>query len=333
MSEAHPRDVYDYEGGQVAEQAFADAMARGRLHHAWLLAGPEGVGKATFAYRAARRLLGAAPQPDRGLLGASPDDPVSRLVAGRAHPDLLVLQRDAEDGKTRKQIPVEEARGLPEFFAKTPALAAWRVAIVDAADDLNTGGANALLKTLEEPPPRGIILLVANRPAGLLPTIRSRCRLLRFEAPPVERTAEWLARRTGVDAADAQRLSAMARGAPGRALRLAEVGAIAVDERARALIAGLPATDPAEVQALTDGFRGAEGAERFALTIERMAERIRDLASERALNGEGVGLDRWAEAFEYVSNLPRQVEAVNLDRADAFHAALARLRIAAAASC
>lgn len=331
MSEAHPRDVYDLEGGQVAEQAFAEAMARGRLHHAWLLAGPEGVGKATFAYRAARRLLGSAAQPERGLLGASPEDPVSRLVASRSHPDLLVLQRHAEDGKARKQIPVEEARGLPEFFAKTPALAAWRVAIVDAADDLNTGGANALLKTLEEPPPRGIILLVVNRPAGLLPTIRSRCRLLRFEAPPVEQTADWLARRAGIDAADAQRLSVMARGAPGRALRLAEVGAIAVDERARALIAGLPGTDPAEIQALTDGFRGAEGAERFALTIERLAERIRDLASERALNGEGAGLDRWAEAFEYVSNLPRQVEAVNLDRGDAFHAALARMKIAAAA--
>ena len=333
MSDAlpHPRDVYDYDGGETAEQAFGEAMARGRLHHAWLLAGPEGVGKATFAYRATRRLLGAAAAPKFGALGAAADDPVSRLVAGRSHPDLLVLQRDSEDGKARKQIPVEEARGLPEFFAKTPALAAWRVAIVDTADDLNPSGANALLKTLEEPPPRGIILLVASRPAALLPTIRSRCRLLRFDAPAEDRTAAWLARRAGIGETEAARLSAMARGAPGRAWRLAATDAIAADERARALIASLPSPDPAEVLALTDGFRGAEGAERFALLIERLAERIRDMASARALNGEGAGLDRWAEAFEFVSNLPRQVEAVNLDRADAFQAALARMRIAAAA--
>jgi DNA polymerase-3 subunit delta' len=330
MSEAlpHPRETFEFEGGGAAEQAFLDAMARGRLHHAWLITGPPGAGKATFAYRAARRLLGAAPDASCGLLGASPDDAVCRLMSSRAHPDLLVLQRDPEDGKNRKQIPVEEARELPEFFSKTPALAPWRVAIVDAADDLNPSGANAVLKTLEEPPARGIILLVADRPGALLPTIRSRCRTLKLAPPPAEETAAWLATRTGLNEEDALRLARMARGAPGGAWRLAGAGALAADDAARDLLASVPRPDPAAMFLLADSFRGAEGAERFNILFDRLAERVRAMASARVLAGEGEGLEGWLEAYETLSELPRQVEAVNLDRADAFYTALARLTAA-----
>jgi DNA polymerase-3 subunit delta' len=331
MDLPHPRDTFELMGGEDPEQALLTAMSRGRLHHAWLISGPEGVGKATLAYRAARRLLGARPSPAHGPLGAAPDDPVSRLVAGRAHPDLLVLQREAEDAKPRKQIPVEEARELPEFFAKTPAMAAWRVAIVDAADDLNSSGANALLKILEEPPERGIILLACHRPGALIATIRSRCRLLRFNPPAVERTAPWLVERSGVGAGEAALLAAMAGGAPGRAWRLASAGALEADAAAVALLAALPNTEPAAVLALADGFRGAQGAERFALVLDRLAKRVHAMASARALAGETAGLDRWAEAFELLAGLPGQVEAVNLDRGDAFFTALARLKAVAAA--
>src|SRR5277367_4970077 len=115
---AHPRDVFGFDHGESAERAFLEALERGRLHHAWLLVGPEGVGKATFAYRAARRLLGARPEPAFGPLGADPEDPVFRQVAGRAHPDLTVLEREVAggEGKARKSIPVDEARALPGFF-------------------------------------------------------------------------------------------------------------------------------------------------------------------------------------------------------------------------
>ncbi|HEY1560757.1 MAG TPA: DNA polymerase III subunit delta' [Caulobacteraceae bacterium] len=323
----HPRETFDFVGGEQAERAFADALSRGRVHHAWLLAGPEGVGKATFAYRVARRLLGATPSAVHGLMGSAPDDRVSRLVASRAHPDLLVLQRDPEDGKNRKQIPVEEARGLPEFFAKTPALAAWRVAIVDTADDLNASGANALLKILEEPPPCGIILLASATPAALLPTIRSRCRLLRIDPPQAAQITGWLSKRTGLPETESARFSDMAKGAPGRAWRFALSGATGADDAARSLIESLPKPDPAAVLAITDSFRGAEGAGRFALVIERIAEHVRTIAADKAMAGQGA--ERWAEAYDFVSSLPVQVEAVNLDRADAFHAALARLKQAA----
>src|SRR5258707_9622733 len=156
----HPRDVHDLIGHGAAERAFEDVRAGGRLHHAWLLTGPEGVGRATSAYRAARRLLGAPADPAHGLLGANPDHAVSRQVAARSHPDLFVLERLGEEGKVRKVIPVDEVRGLPEFFSKSPASAPHRVAIVDAADNLNDHGSNALLKILEEPPSRGVLLLV-----------------------------------------------------------------------------------------------------------------------------------------------------------------------------
>ena len=140
----HPRDVFTYRGGEAVETAFLDAIGRGRLHHAWLLVGPEGVGKATFAYRAARRLMGAAPDPAFGLLGSSPADPVSRQISARSHPDILALERVGDDGKVRKVIPVDDARKLPEFFSKAPAISPWRVAIVDSIDDMNPNAANAL---------------------------------------------------------------------------------------------------------------------------------------------------------------------------------------------
>ncbi|HET9160652.1 MAG TPA: DNA polymerase III subunit delta', partial [Caulobacteraceae bacterium] len=218
---SHPREVFDYRGGEAPDAAFLTALKRGRLHHAWLLTGPEGVGKATFAYRAARRLLGARPAPEFGLLGADPQDPVSRQVAARSHPDLLVLARETDDGKPRRNIPVDEARQLPEFFAKSPASAPYRVAIIDAADDLNANAANAVLKTLEEPPARGVLFLVSHAPGKLLPTIRSRCRRLVFPAWPIEEAAKFVAERAGVCATDAGRLAEMAGGSPGAALVLA----------------------------------------------------------------------------------------------------------------
>ena len=120
MSEDHPRDRFDLVPAAAAEVAFEDARSRGRLHHAWLLTGPEGVGKATFAYRAARRLLGAAPDPSRGVLGARPDDPVSRLISAQAHPDLLVLERMVEGGKVKRSILKLRSKRLRQAGCRSP---------------------------------------------------------------------------------------------------------------------------------------------------------------------------------------------------------------------
>lgn len=324
----HPRDVFDLVGQEAAEAAFEDARARGRLHHAWLISGPQGMGKATFAFRIARRLLGAAPDPRHGLLGAAPQDPVSRLVAQDAHPDLMVVDRTDSDGKVRREILVEEVRRLNEFFSKSPASAPYRVVIVDAADDLNRNAANALLKTLEEPPPRGVILLVCHAPGRLIRTIRSRCRTLKLALLPEAAVADFVARRTDADPEQALRLARMSGGAPGRALALASEGALEMDDAARALLQGLPELDRTLALSLTDRFRGGEGARSFALLTERLAARVHDLVLRRAEEGIG-GLDAWAEAWSTLDRLPREVEALNLDRAEALFTALADLRAAA----
>ena len=326
----HPREVFQLAGHQAEEIAFENARSRGRLHHAWLLTGTEGVGKATFAYRAARRLLGAPIDEGFGVLGTDPNHPVSRQIIARAHPDLLVLERVGEDGKLRKSIPVDEARKLSEFFSKSPASAPHRVAIIDAADDLNGNSANAVLKTLEEPPERGVLLLVAHSPGRLLATIRSRCRRLAFQPLGEAEVTRFVRERIEVDEEQALRVARMAGGAPGRALMLARAGAVAIDDIAKGLLAELPSVDSSAVMALTDRFKGVEGAIIFNLLFERLADRIHDLTIARASTGLS-GLDPWAAAWESLQRLPRDVEAVNLDRTDAFHAALSTLREAARA--
>ena len=326
MDIPHPRTVFEYAAGEPAERAFQGALDRGRLHHAWLLVGAEGVGKATFAYRAARRLLGASPAAGFGVLGSQPDDAICRQVIAQAHPDLTVLQRESVDGKARRGIPVDEARGLPDFFAKSPATAAYRVAIIDSADDLNANAANAVLKTLEEPPERGVLFLVSHAPGALLPTIRSRCRTLRFAPPPTEAAIAWVVDRAGVGEGDARRLLAMASGAPGRAWRLSAMGALAADDQARALLASLPTLDDKATSGLAESFRHPAGADKFNMFFNRLADNIYRTVVAAATTGEGRALDRWTEVWEYVVALPRSVEAVNLDRADAFLSVLGRLR-------
>ncbi len=330
MSEGHPRDSFRLDGMEAADQAVIDALARGRMHHAWLLNGPEGVGKASFAYRMARRLLGAAPDPVQGGLASRRDDPVSRQISARSHPDLMVLERATDDGKARKSIPVDEARALPAFFANSPASAPYRVAIIDAADDLNVNAANAVLKTLEEPPERGVLILVSHSPGRLLPTLRSRCRTLSIPAMEQGALAVHLEQQLGLGEREAVRLAAMSRGALGRALRLAQSGALAADDAARGLLTGLPKLDEAALLALADSFRGGDGAARFALVFERLADQIHEMAAADSLAGRAAGLDRWSQVWTDINRLAADTEALNLDRTDALWSAVAQLRAAAA---
>ncbi len=326
----HPRDTRHLLGHEAQEAAFVSALDSGRLHHAWLLTGPEGVGKASFAYMAARRLLGAPNDGAGGPLSSSQQSIPARLMAAKSHPDFMVLERMGEDGKPRKVIPVDEARQLPEFFSKSPAQAPYRVAIIDAADDLNVNAANAILKTLEEPPPRGVLFLVSHAPGRLLPTIRSRCRTLAFRIPDTD-TAESIVRdHSDLDGYDTARLVKMAGGSPGLALKMADLGVLKMDDTAHELLNHLKHPDPAPLLAMADSFRGAEGAERFQMLFERLSDRVRTMAVDQAMSGQGDDLDRWAEVWDVLERLPREAEALNLDRADSFWTAVRALRAAAA---
>ena len=177
----HPRETQVLFGQDEAELALLDNYRSGRMHHAWILGGPEGVGKATLAYRMARFVF-ANPEPSRvgeaGSLATPPDQPAARMVASQSHVDLVVLRRLwNEKSKTFfSNIRVDDVRDVVRFFGTTAGAGGWRIAIVDCAEDLATSGANALLKVLEEPPPKALFLIVSHQPARLLPTIRSRCR-------------------------------------------------------------------------------------------------------------------------------------------------------------
>ena len=329
----HPRETsLPMRAARRPEAAFLSALERGRLHHAWLLVGPEGVGKATFAYRAARRLLGAAADPALGLLGSAPDDPVCRQIIAGAHPDLLVLQRDTEDGKARKGISVDDARTLPAFFAKSPAASPYRVAIIDAADDLNPNAANAVLKTLEEPPERGVLFLVSHAPGGLLATLRSRCRRLRFDPPPSEASLTWVAAKAGVGEEDARRSAA-----PWPGARRAWHGAWRPPARwtwtrpRASILRALPEDRRRGHAGPGRGLSRAGGARRGS-TCSSTAWRTGSPpwpASGRAGLAGRAGRGPWTAGRRPGRcwwPWPRDVEAVNLDRADAFFTALCRLR-------
>jgi DNA polymerase-3 subunit delta' len=332
MAAEHPRDVFRLEHAETAERAWLEALDRGRMHHAWLLTGPEGVGKATFAYRAARRLLGARPDEAYGVLGSDPAHPVSRQVAARSHPDFMAIQRlDEEGGKPRKSIPVDEARRLPEFFAMSPATSPWRVAIIDAADDLNPNAANAVLKTLEEPPPRGVLFLVCHAPGRLLPTIRSRCRRLVFRPWPDDAVAAFVAERAELDGDSARRIAVMAKGSPGKALALAAAKALELDRAALELLRSLPQADETALLALSLELRGQEGMARLELLFERLAEHVRVMVEE-SIGREGASPPApWFDAWDKLAALPAEAEALNLDRQDVFWSAVAALREAARA--
>ncbi len=170
----HPRRRRTLYGHGAAEARLLGALRSGKLHHAWLLAGPRGIGKATLAYRFARFLLQFPDAGGRTSLQLAPEMPSARQVAAGAHPDLLVIERvyDAKNKRLKSEIAVDDARLAGNFFALTAGAGGWRIAIVDAADDLNSESSNALLKILEEPPPKSVFLLVSHRPGTLLRTIR-----------------------------------------------------------------------------------------------------------------------------------------------------------------
>src|SRR5215470_5545981 len=190
-----PRANADFIGHALAEQALLRAWQSNRLHHAWLMTGPRGVGKATLAFRFVRHVLSG---DERGLfadasdtLAVPPTAPIFRQVASGGHPDLLTIERgyDEKRDRYRTEIVVDDVRELGGFLHLKAAAGGWRVVVIDSVDDLNRNAANALLKILEEPPAQALLLLVSHAPGRLLPTIRSRCRRLTLgplDAPVME---------------------------------------------------------------------------------------------------------------------------------------------------
>jgi DNA polymerase-3 subunit delta' len=306
----HPRATHHFVGHELAEQALADALRSGRLHHAWLIAGPRGVGKATLAYRAARVALGARPYGPRPL-DVDPDDSVARRIAMGAHPDMFVLRRGLNDrGKPRQEITADEARQLGAFFQLKPAEGGYRVAIVDTVDDLNRNAANAILKTLEEPPPRCLLLLVCNAPGATLPTILSRCRRLALRPLSQEQAAE-AATLAGFDG---QAVAALARGSPGRAVALAGGDGAAIgDALGKAWDRATREGASALLSLIFE--HGADKPERRALLFSLLRDLIRDEAVGSLARSGPVEAARWAGLYAETLEIEQESDGLDMDGA------------------
>ena len=334
-----PRRRANLIGQDGAERTLIDAARSGRLAHAWLIAGPKGVGKATLAFRFARWLLAGAPVSLDGSMALDPADRAFRLAAAGSHPDLVTVERTAgEGGRVRGEIVVDDVRAAGAFLRLTPAMAGWRVVVVDAADDMNPNAANALLKVLEEPPARAVLLLVAHAPARLLPTLRSRCRRLDLR-PLSEAGVLAVLREIVADPEETRALASLADGSPGRALAFAEAGGLELYREIDALAGRLPALDLEAVHDLAERWtrRGAEETWRTGLDLLRTWLERAVLATvgdaqrpeDARLPRHPRGLDGWVEVWEKVGRLTRQADSLRLDRKFVVIAAFSALAEAA----
>lgn len=296
--QAHPRETYELIGQDEALARAARSLRSGRPPQAWLISGPPGIGKATLAYRIARYLLryGATVEgPDD--LAVPPNDVVSRQIEAQAHPGLLVLKRlvNQKTGKLKTVVEVDEIRRLGSFFGMTAEAGGWRVALLDSADEMNDNSANALLKALEEPPPRAILLLISHAPGRLLPTIRSRCQRLDLKPLDENHLTAALARLLP-DANDEDRaaLAQLSEGSLGLALRLAGEEGLALAREAENLL-GSNRPDIAKLLALGDrAARGQDGLFHFGQFLaQALSRRIRARAAQG--QGDARAVEAWGQ--------------------------------------
>ena len=307
-------------GHRDAEQALLASYKSGRVPHAWLIGGPPGIGKATLAYRFARFVLAhpdpVAPEVKKAYsLSVDAENPVARRIAAQAQGDLLALERvvNEQTGKLYTVIRVDDVRRTVSFFGSTAGEGGWRIAIVDAVDDLQREGANALLKVLEEPPERAILLLISHAPGRELPTIRSRCRRLLLRPLAESDVAQAVAAATGRAAEDADLTEAAqaADGSVSRALALLDEDARNLRQRVLDLFAQLPDPDPRALHALGDALGGTDPR-----TLETFMDLVNGWLSARLAGGAGPlpQMAHVAETWEKVNRAAREAETYNLER-------------------
>jgi DNA polymerase-3 subunit delta' len=335
MTPPEPRENPLLIGHAAAEAELLDAMRGGRMHHAWLITGPSGVGKATLAYRFARRLL-AGPPADGTLalsgLALSDKDPVFRRVATGSHADLLTIEREWDDKRQRMrgEIVVDDTRAVSAFLRLTPAEGGWRVVVIDGAEHMNRNAANAVLKMLEEPPPQAILLLTCAAPGRLLPTIRSRCRRLALpplSAPDMDAVlAAYLP-----EMADAERgqLVAIGAGSPGRALQLAEERGLALAGMAAEVLAEVPNMRKLRAFEIADKL-GGRAQDDFTPFMTLLRDGLAAIV-RRAARGQPERLlavrplAEWAELWQSLTRIQDETERLNLDRRQALLSSIAML--------
>lgn len=304
-------------GHAEAERTLLEAYRGGRMPHAWLIGGQPGIGKATLAYRLARFVL-AHPDPasaevqNATSLAVDAENPVARRIAVRAQGDLLVLERviNPQTGKLFTAIRIDDVRRTVGFFGSTAGEGGWRIAIVDPIDDLQREGANALLKILEEPPPRTLLLLISQSPGRELPTIRSRCRRLLLRPLTSDDVARAVAASTDTDMSELRQVAEASGGSPGRALRLIDGPALALRGRVLDLMGQLPNPDPRALHALGDALSGTD-PESLETFVDLVNGWLADRLDARIDAGQ---MNKAAVAWDRINRAARDVEAYNLER-------------------
>jgi DNA polymerase III subunit delta' len=329
-----PRENPDLRGHEQAVQALGEAWRSGRLHHAWLLSGPRGIGKATLAFRFARFLLAGESAGAAETFFVSPDHAVFHRVASGGHADLMTIERGVNEktGKQRSEIIVDDVRRIGRLVSLTPGEGEWRVIIVDGAEEMNRNAANAILKYLEEPPAQTLFLMVSHAPARLLPTIRSRCRALSLRPLADDLLNELIAGRIAPELDEKERalLASISEGSPGRAQALAEQGGVALYDSLIGILDRLPNLDIRAVHSLGDKVARKDGLEAFRTLTglldwwlarlvcdhargggrHQMSARETALCQRLMTTGD---LEHWALVWEKLSRLFARAEAVNLE--------------------
>ncbi len=320
----HPRETMRLSGHREAEQILLNAYRSNRMHHAWIIGGEEGIGKATLAYRFARFILANSDPGSENVqtahdLSVDPGVPAVRRVIQQSHPDLFALRRglNADRKNIASETRVDEVRKLVSFFTTTAGEGGWRIAIVDTADDLNINAANALLKVLEEPPPRSLFLILSAAPKRLLPTIRSRCRSLVLKPlsdGQVLEVLEGLPDITGETSPDElQRIAEAAEGSIRRAASMLAEDSLVLRDVLTGMLERLPNVDHAEIHGLAEKIAARDGGQSFALFLGF----IQDWLHQRLTHGAQTGdakLAAWAALWEKTARTAREAETFNLDK-------------------
>lgn len=309
-----PAELGPVIGHEEAKREFLAGAASGRLHHGWLLRGPRGIGKARLALQFAVHLLGRGD----GSLSASPASSVGKLVVAGSHPDLRVIRRPVDDsGKQKSEIPADSVRELSEFFSLRPAMGGWRVAIIDALDELNRFGSNAILKTLEEPPAKAVVLLISHGEQLLLPTIRSRCHEVRLGALGEAETMSALIQ-SGRAPGEAKQMARLAPGRPGRAVQLEGSDSSAAATAAIEALRNLGGRDGHALHSLLQ--QSAKSDTTMAAALEALRNGLQTRA-RRELDPIAAGA--WADAALQLMRIEAEARNLNQDRAQTVAAALA----------
>ncbi|MBB5572557.1 MULTISPECIES: DNA polymerase III subunit delta' [Rhizobium] len=314
-----PQDNTRLFGHEEAEAFLAQSYRSGKGHHAVLIEGSEGIGKATLAFRFANHVL-SYPDPATAPETIGDPDPasaISRQISGGASHNLLHLARPVDDktGKVKSAITVDEVRRAGKFFSQTSGTGNWRIVIIDPADDLNRSAANAILKILEEPPKRALFLVLSHAPGKLLPTIRSRCLPLKLAPLSDDALGKALAHLgIGLSPGQGADLLAAAKGSVSEALKLLNYGGGEIVAAYEQVISTDGPAARRAMHRLADALSAKESDTIFGFFVSHIGDDIMARARAAALEGHLTVAERLARLYADVTERLTVSQAYNLDR-------------------